>query len=133
MPIRVSRSFKDISLSFVKHPVTNDVIVIKNEDAIKKSVMNLVRTSLGERFFQPLVGTSVYNSLFELATPEVSIVVQQEIENILLNNEPRIKTQRVQVDIPADSNDLNIKIEYLITGLGLPRQEIEFVLQSARM
>ena len=64
MPISISRSFKDISLSFKRHPVTNDILILKNEDAIKRSVINLVQTQLGERFFNDLLGTSVNSSLF---------------------------------------------------------------------
>ena len=65
MVVKISRAFKDISLSFTKHPVTNDVIVLKNEDAIKKSVVNLCRTRINERFFNDLLGTSIEDSLFE--------------------------------------------------------------------
>ena len=71
MAVTISRSFKDISLSFTKHPVTNDLIILKNEDAIKKSVINLVRTRLNERFFNDLLGTSVENSLFELSDSDL--------------------------------------------------------------
>ena len=61
---KISRAFKDISLSFKKHPVTNDVTVLRNEDAIKKSVINLTRTRINERFFNDLLGTSVADNLF---------------------------------------------------------------------
>ena len=66
MAITISRGFKDISLSFSKNPITNDILTLQNEDAIKKAVINLVRTQIGERFFNNLIGTSLEKSLFEL-------------------------------------------------------------------
>ena len=131
--ITISRSFKDISLSFSRHPVTNDVIVLKNEDAIKKSVVNLVRTRVGERFFNNLLGSNVDNSLFELQTSGVSSYLEEEITTLLNNFEPRISLNSVYVETPDDTNDLNIRISYNIVGLPFPPQTIEFVLQPTRV
>ena len=133
MAITISRSFKDISLSFSRHPVTNDVIVLKNEDAIKKSVVNLVRTRVGERFFNNLLGSNVDNSLFELQTSGVSSYLEEEITTLLNNFEPRISLNSVYVETPDDTNDLNIRISYNIVGLPFPPQTIEFVLQPTRV
>ena len=98
MPISISRSFKDISLSFSRHPVTNDILVLKNEDAIKKSVINLVRTRIGERFFNDLLGTSVDDSLFELNNQEVEITLGEEIRTVLSNFEPRVLLREVKIE-----------------------------------
>jgi len=133
MAITISRSFKDISLSFTRHPVTNDVIVLKNEDAIKKSVINLVRTRVGERFFNNLLGANVDNSLFELQTSGVSSYLEEEITTLLNNFESRISLNSVYVETPDDANDLNIRISYNIIGLPFPSQTIEFVLQPTRV
>ena len=133
MAVTISRSFKDISLSFARHPVTNDVIALKNEDAIKKSVVNLVRTRLGERFFNDLLGTSVENSMFELQNSGISSFLQEEITSLLNNFEPRIKLRTVFIDEPADTNDLNINISYDIVWLPFPTQNIEFILQPTRV
>lgn len=133
MAINISRSFKDISLSFLKNPVTNDVLAIRNEDAIKKSVINLVRTKLGERFFNRLLGTRVDNSLFEIQTPEIAYALEVEIEILLTNFEPRIKLSTISVTFPPESNDINIRISYDIIGLPFPVQEIEFLLQPTRV
>jgi phage baseplate assembly protein W len=133
MAVTISRSFKDISLSFARHPVTNDVIALKNEDAIKKSVVNLVRTRLGERFFNDLLGTSVENSMFELQNSGISSFLQEEITSLLNNFEPRIKLRTVFIDEPEDTNDLNINISYDIVGLPFPTQNIEFILQPTRV
>lgn len=131
--IRVSRKFKDISLSFVRNPVTGDVLAITNEDAIKKSVINLVRTRTGERFYNRLLGTKVNNSMFELQTPELASSLQVEIDNLLKNYEPRITKSSVLVTYPNDSNDLNVRISYDIVGLPTPRQSIDFILQPTRV
>lgn len=133
MPISISRSFRDISLSFSRHPVTNDILVLKNEDAIKKSVINLVRTRIGERFFNNLLGTSVDNSLFELNGLEVSTILDEEIKTVLSNFEPRIVVNDVMVESIEDSNELNVKISYDIVGLPFPPQNIEFLLQPTRI
>ena len=132
MPVKISRGFRDISLSFKRHPITNDVIPLKNEDAIKKSVINLVRTKVGERFFNDLLGTSVGDTLFELNSFD-NDVLREEIIALLSNYEPRITLTNVFVEGDKDSNDLFIQIEYDITGLPLPRQNIEFILQPSRV
>lgn len=132
MAIKISRGFKDISLSFSRHPVTNDVLAIKNEDAIKKSVINLARTAIGERFFNRLLGTTINESIFELQTEELAILLEEEIKSILTNYEPRIKIRKIDIEPYYDSNELNIGIVYDIIGQGFPRQDIEFILQSTR-
>ena len=133
MVVTISRSFKDISLSFTKHPVTNDLIILRNEDAIKKSVINLVRTRLNERFFNNLLGTSVDNTLFEVGNSGISSFLNEEITTLLNNFEPRILLRNVEIEIPDDTNDLNIKIAYDIVGLPFPTQNIEFILQPTRV
>lgn len=133
MALQISRSFRDISLSFTRNPVTNDIIALRNEDAIKKSVINLVRTRIGERFFNILLGTSVEDSLFELNTTDITTVLDDEIKTLLENFEPRIKVSEVFVESLLDSNELNIKIQYDIIGLPFPQQNIEFILVPARI
>lgn len=130
---RISRKFKDISLSFVRNPVTNDILTINDADAIKKSVINLVRTRTGERFFNNLLGTSLDNSIFELQTPEIAYSLEREISTLLNNYEPRIKLSTVEVTYPEDSNELNVRISYDIIGLPFPSQTVDFVLQPTRV
>jgi|TARA_B100000902_G_C27065813_1_gene791475 hypothetical protein len=132
MPVKRSRSFRDISLSFKRHPITNDITTLKNEDAIKKSVINLIRTRIGERFFNDLLGTSVGDTLFELSTFD-NDVLREEVISLLKNFEPRIDLTNVFVEGQDDTNSLFIQIEYDITGLPLPTQNIEFILQPSRV
>lgn len=133
MAITISRAFRDISLSFSRHPVTNDLIPLRNEDAIKRSVINLVRTNVGERFFNNLLGSNIESSLFDLQTEETSIFLQEQIKTLLENFEPRISLRNVYTEYPEDSNDLLIKIEYDIIGQGFPSQNIEFLLLPSRI
>ena len=133
MVVKISRAFKDISLSFTKHPVTNDVTVLKNEDAIKKSVVNLCRTRINERFFNDLLGTSIEDSLFETNLNDIASFLEREIATLLKNFEPRIKLSNVLVESLVDSYELQIRIEYEITGLPFPTQNIEFLLQPTRV
>ena len=108
MPIdSVSIGFKDISLSFKRHPVTGDIAALKNEDAIKRSVINLVRTRVGERFFNSLLGSNVENNFFELATNDIIDPLEVEIRNVSSNFEPRVIVRKVSIDLPPDQNLIN--------------------------
>jgi hypothetical protein len=113
--------------------VTNDITVIRNEDAIKKSVVNLVRTQVNERFFNSFLGTTLGTTLFELINEESFEFLEDEIEVLLRNFEPRIAVTRVFSQAQVDSNSVFIQIEYDIVGLPLPTQSIEFLLQPTRV
>lgn len=125
---KISRKFKDISFNFTKNPITNDVVVLKNEEAIKQSVKNLVLTKIGERPFNPTIGTDTTSYLFELHTKVSANTLLKEIENILLDEEPRITLEKIEVDLNADINNFEVYIEYLITGLPPEVQNLSFVL-----
>ncbi len=134
MPVqKTSQGFKDISLSFKRHPVTNDVLPLKNEDAIKRSVQNLVRTQVGEVFFNELIGTKVEAALFELASDDFIDPIKNEIETVITNFEPRVLLRTVQVNAFPDSNAVDIKIGYDIVGISAPSQSINFVLEPTRL
>lgn len=127
-----SRYFKDISLSFKRHPITNDMIILTNEDAIKKSVQNLVRTNIGERFFNPLLGSRVAFYLFELSNSDIEYILTDEIRTLLSNFETRIKVTEVQVEVLPDDYELNVKISYDIIGSPVAVQNLEFIVQPTR-
>ena len=129
---RVSRSFKDISLSFEPHPITKDLPVLKNANAIRRSVRNLVQTIPGERFFNPILGSSVYDSLFDLMDFGTSNLIEQEIVTTLRNFEPRVNNVRVRVNPRADQNNFDITIFFDIVGAALPPQEFSFILEATR-
>ena len=134
MPLsKISRGFRDISLSFKRHPVTRDLLPLKNEDAIKKSVINLCRTRINERFFNDLLGTSIEDSLFETNLDDITSFLEREITVLLKNFEPRIRLTNVIAESLIDSHELQIRIEYEIVGLPFPTQNIEFLLQPTRI
>jgi len=130
---KTSRQFKDISLSFTRNPVTGDILPLKNEDAIKKSVMNLVKTRIGERFFNNLLGTSLQDTLFDLGSQALALSLESSIQTLLENFEPRVAKVEVEVRFEPDGNDLFVKINYDIVGLPVPAQEIEFILEPTRI
>ena len=129
---RVSRSFKDISLSFEPHPITKDLPVLKNANAIRRSVRNLVQTIPGERFFNPILGSSVYDSLFDLMDFGTSNLIEQEIVTTLRNFEPRVNNVRVRVNPRVDQNNFDVTIFFDIVGQALPSQEFSFILEATR-
>lgn len=133
MALQISRAFSDISLSFTRNPVTDDIIILKNEDAIKKSVINLVRTRIGERFFNRLIGSNVQESLFELNLPENVSYLESQIRVLLENFEPRVNVREVLVESIEDSYQLNVQIVYDIVGLPFPQQNIRFILVPTRI
>ena len=128
-----SRAFKDINLSFKRHPVTNDVVSINDEDAIKRSVKNIIFTILGEKPFQPLFGSVINESLFELNTGLSEMKVSDEITQSLLNYEPRIANTEVTVSLYPDSNEMNVTVQYDIVGIPAPPQQVDVLLFPARV
>ena len=128
-----SRAFKDINLSFKRHPVTNDVVTIRDEDAIKRSVRNIIFTILGEKPFSPNFGSVINESLFDLNTNLSEIRVSDEIKASLNNHEPRIDNIDVAVSVLADSHEMNCTIQYDIVGIPSPTQEVEVLLFPARV
>ena len=105
-----SRAFKDINLSFKRHPVTNDVLTVRDEDAIKRSVKNIIFTIIGEKPFEPDFGSVINDSLFDLSTNLSEIRVSDEIRQSLLNFEPRIENIDITVTVAPDSNELNCTV-----------------------
>ena len=130
---RISRTFKDISLSFdAPHPVTNDLPILKNESAIKRSVRNIVQTIPTEKFFNPLFGSDVYGSLFEFVDFGTASTIQSQIEISLDNFEPRIENVEVEVNPQPDDNSFEVTVIYDIVGQEFPVQEYSFILESTR-
>ena len=130
---KFSQGFKDISLSFKKHPVTRDILTLKNEDAIKRSVQNLVRIIRGEVFINELLGTRIRGSLFELANSDYVDPMKTEIETVIKNFEPRIKNLDVDFNSFPDQNAVEVIINYEIVGLSAPTQSVNFILEPTRL
>ena len=129
---RISRAFKDISLSFTPHPVTKDLTILKNENAIKKSVRNLVETIPTERFFNPVIGSEVRDSLFDFVDFGTAAVIQNQIIICLENYEPRIENVSVEVEPRPDLNEFEVAVFFDIVGQEFPTQEFTFILEASR-
>ncbi len=129
---RVSKSFKDLSMSFKFSPLSGDLIALKNENAIARSVRNIVLTNPGEKFFDPSFGSSVSEILFENVDDITAITIKDEIENSLRNYEPRVELIDVFVDPNYDSNQFDVTVSYKIIGIDVPPSQIEFALLPTR-
>ena len=129
---RTSRAFKDINLSFTPHPVTKDLTILKNENAIKRSVRNLVQTIPTERFFNSSLGSEVRDSLFDFVDFGTASVIQTQIEITLENFEPRIDNVTVEVLPRPDLNEIEVTVFYDIIGQEIPTQEFTFMLEATR-
>ena len=129
---RNSKAFKDISLTFVPHPVTKDLPVLINERAIVRSVRNLVETIPTERFFNSLIGTDIRGSLFENFSRNTAIIIEDQVRETINNFEPRVDNVRVEVDASVDTNTLDVKVLFDIIGLEAPTQSFTFILAPTR-
>ena len=133
MPIqRRSQGFLDLSASFQNNPMSNDLISLKNETAIARSVRNLILTTQGERPFQPVLGSNVNNLLFDNMDKLTAASLKTEIETTIENYEPRVEINDIIVDPNYDNNEFNVTVSYYIVGIDVPEQELSFVLESTR-
>ena len=129
---RVSRSFKDLSLSFDPHPVTKDLPVLRNERAISRSVRNLVQTIPGERFFNSILGSGVRRLLFDFIDVATADSIEDEILTTISNFETRVSNVQVQVEPRPDENNFNVTVFFDIVGQSLPSQTFSFILEPTR-
>ena len=126
----VSRGFKDLATSFNANPATGDFGVVKNENAIKQSVRNLILTMFGERPFQPSIGSKVRALLFEPWDPFSVDAIKSEIFNCLSRLEPRIQVTGVGLRDDSDINSVHVSIDYKIVGEPVS-QNVDFLLEKA--
>ena len=133
MPLeRVKQGYKDLSMSFKSNPLTDDLIGLKNESAIARSVKNLVFMQKGEKFFDPDFGSEVSASLFENIDEVTAITIQDDIEYMITTHEPRVDVINVEALPNYDNNQFDVVIVYSIKGSDTPPQELEFVLLPSR-
>jgi phage baseplate assembly protein W len=132
MAVRTSRAFKDISLFFEPHPVTNDVQILTNERAINRSIRNLVETIPTERFFNSDIGSDVRSSLFENIDIITLVVIENQIQDCIRRYEPRVTNLNVEVNSSLDENTFEVTITYTIIGQSVPSQPYTFILEATR-
>ena len=129
---RVKRKFKDISMSFETNPLNDDLVSLSNTSAIARSIRNIVFTSPGEKFFNPDFGSRISESLFENVDDVSALAIEDEIRSSIINFEPRVNLLNTNVVPNPDDNEMNVTIEYEITGIDIPPQQLEFVLLPPR-
>ena len=129
---RVSQGFKDISMSFESNPITEELIAIKNETAIARSIRNIVFTLPGEKFFDPNFGSDISGSLFENIDDITVGIIEDQIRQSINNYEPRVNLLSLQTNPNFDNNAFDVTITYEVVGADIPPQELEFVLQPTR-
>ena len=133
MPLeRVSQGFKDVSMSFLSNPLNDDLIALKNEQAIARSIRNIVFTFPGEKFFDESFGSEVSRSLFENIDDLSAETMRDQIEESINRFEPRVNLRKVKVLPDFDNNAYEAIVIYNIVGIDVPAQELEFVLQATR-
>ncbi len=133
MPLeRTSKGFKDLSMTFQVNPLNYDIIVLKNESAIARSVRNLVLTQPGERFFNQNLGSRISASLFENIDEISASIIRDEIENTINTYEPRVNLISVIVSPNYDNNEFNVTVQYKIVGIDVLPQQLSFALQPTR-
>ena len=133
MPVeRVSKGFKDLSSSFQTNPLSNDLLGIKNETAIARSIRNLVLTQQGERPFNSILGSKVSGLLFENLDEITGSAIRDEIRTTIKNIEPRVNLLEVKVLPNYDSYEYNVTIRYEIVGIDVSAQQLAFALQPTR-
>ena len=129
---RVKRKFKDISMSFETNPLNDDLVSLSDTTAIARSIRNIVFTSPGEKFFNPDFGSRISESLFENVDEVSALAIEDEIKSSIINFEPRVNLLSTIVVPNPDDNEMNVTIEYEITGIDIPPQQLEFVLLPTR-
>tara|TARA_Y100000361_G_scaffold137961_1_gene139790 strand:- start:512 stop:913 length:402 start_codon:yes stop_codon:yes gene_type:complete len=129
---RVTQKFKDISMSFETNPLNDDLIGLKNTNAIARSLRNIVFTQPGEKFFNPDFGSRISESLFENVDEVSALAIQDEIKSSIINFEPRVNLLNTKVVPNPESNEMNVTIEYEIVGIDIPPQQLDFVLLPVR-
>lgn len=133
MPLeRVSRGFKDISMTFQSNPLTSDLIALKNENAIARSIRNIVFTIPGEKFFNESFGSNINRSLFDNIDELSALIIKDQITESIENFEPRVDTVKVVTSPDFDNNSFDVVLTYEIIGADIPPQELQFVLQQTR-
>jgi len=123
--------FSDIDLNFDLNPITKDINTLKNEEAVKRSVRNIVLTNFGEKKFQPFFGGDVISQLFENITPFTAFEMEKAISRTILNNEPRVETLSVKANTNNDQNSVNVTVRFTLKNSQQP-VILSFTLERIR-
>ena len=125
-------TFKDLSVTFKKHPVTDDLVTVKDKSAIAQSITNLLMTRKGERPFQPELGSGLQDMLFEPLDYGSAAMIKQEITRCISKYEPRVRVQRIYCNVDFDNNGYNVEMQYKIVGRDDRAVAVDFFLERTR-
>ena len=123
--------FSDIDLNFDLNPITKDINTLKNEEAVKRSVRNIVLTNFGEKKFQPFFGGDVISQLFENITPFTAFEMEKAISKSIINNEPRVESLAVKANTNNDTNSVNVTVRFTLKNSQQP-VILSFTLERTR-
>ena len=126
------QTFKDLSVTFKTHPVTDDLIVVKDKAAIMQSISNLLLTNKGERVFQPQLGSGLQTALFEPMDFGTAAIIKNEIRECLGKYEPRIRVNGVRCSIDYHNNGYEVEVDFTIVGRNDKPQSISIFLERTR-
>lgn len=129
---RISKGFKDISAIFEVNPLNDDLIVLRNSNAIARSIRNIIFTARGDKPFNPFFGSRVSELLFDPMDQITTLAIKTEIEETIKNFEPRVNLKRVQVNPSYDDNEYSVVINYEIIGIDVEPQQLAFALELTR-
>ena len=125
-------SYKDINITFKKHPVTDDIVVSKDASAIKQAIVNLLLTNKGERLMNPEYGSGIRRYLFEPLDYGTSALIKQNIVTTIGRFEPRISVQEIVSRPDFENNGFEITMTYSIVGTSNPPVTVDFFLSRTR-
>ena len=125
-------SFKDINMTFKKHPVTDDLVVSRDASAIKQAIVNLLLTNKGERLFKPNYGSDIRSYLFEPLDYGTAQQIVGNIEHTISKWEPRIEILNLDAVPNYDDNGFDVQMTYQIIGTDTPPVAVDFFLASTR-
>ena len=126
------QTFKDLSVTFKSHPVTDDLVQVKDKAAIVQAIQSLLLTRKGERPFQPELGCDVQNMLFEPLDYASAGGIKQEIRETIERYEPRVSIAQLNCTPDYDNNGYNVEMQYTIIGREDVPIGVEFILERTR-
>lgn len=125
------KGYSDLDLKLRLHPTHGDIVPLKDIDAVKQSVKNLILTSKKERLFQPWLGSGVQDLLFEPSTAITRTLLRRAIIDVVNRYEPRVKMNDVVVEDRSDINAYNITLNFTIINL-VQDVDVQFYLERVR-
>ena len=126
------QTFKDLSVTFKKHPVTDDLVTVKDKAAIVQAITALLLTNKGERPLKPDLGCGIQQSLFEPLDYATGGLIRSQVVEVIKKYEPRIVLDNVEVIPDEQNNGYEVELFYTIVGRDDTPIAVEFFLERTR-